>query len=545
MKDFPVRRVVSMLAMLCLAGLLLATEDPLVIETKQGRVHGKRIGKADVFLGIPYAEPPVGELRWRPPVEKKPWQGVREATSYALPAPQRIPNPSGVRQASEDCLYLNVFTPVKRGAGARLPVMVFLHGGSNVQGNPNMWTSGTEDLFVGQRDNVVLVTPQFRLGVIGFLAHPALTAESEHHSSGNYGFLDQIAALRWVHENIDRFGGDPNRVTVFGSSSGSIDTGALVASPLARGLFHRAIMQSWPMAAPRLADRERHQGLVLAEEALVSGAKDVAAALRALPWQKLVEIQVAVGKKGRGAGQAFNPTVDGWALSDTPLDAVRAGKHNHVPFMIGAQSQDARAWVSRPIRTKADFQSAVNDLAGRHASGGDMEDLVKRLNELYPVDQYESPFWAYVDLLNDSIHTCADRRIALAMAANQDEPVYWYVFSQALSGEYAKYGADHPLIDTYLFQLIRIGKVPPWYRPKREYAPTKEDLELADTLLDYWISFAANGHLRGASSTEWFPVTDGRDTTQIIRIPVESRSGYKSEQCACWDDLAQRSHRED
>ena len=173
-----------------------AAENPLVVKTEQGSLRGRRVGRANVFLGIPYAQPPLGDLRWRPPVDLKPWTGIRDATSYALPATQRIPNPSGIREASEDCLYLNVFTPVKGSTGNPLPVMVYLHGGSNAQGSANMWTADNEDLFVGQRDNVVLVTLQFRLGVIGFLAHPALTAESRHHSSGNYGFLDMIAGLR-------------------------------------------------------------------------------------------------------------------------------------------------------------------------------------------------------------------------------------------------------------------------------------------------------------------------------------------------------------
>ena len=536
--------VVPVLFLVCAMGVSFgAEEETLVVETKHGRVRGKRVGRADVFLGIPFAKPPLGDLRWRPPVDPTPWTDIRDATSYALPATQRFPNPSGLKEGSEDCLYLNVFTPVKRSAEALLPVMVFIHGGSNVQGSANTWTDGVEDQFVGQRSNVVLVTPQFRLGVIGFLAHPALTAESEHHSSGNYGFLDMIAALRWVQENIEQFGGDPERVTVFGSSSGSIDTGALVASPLAAGLFHRAIMQSWPMGAPKLADREQKQGLLLNKLAGVGDAEDVAAALRAIPWEDLIKMQ---GKLH--AGGAFNPTVDGWALVDGPLETIRAGKHNHVPFMIGAAFQDARAWADKAAKDKRGFNEerfheTVRKLLAKHVAEEELDEHVKKVCELYPASEYEDFFWNYVDILNDYIHTAADRRIAATVAANQDEPVYWYVLAQALAGPWAKYGADHPLICIYEFQVIRVGRLPPWYWPKEEYVPTEDDLKLADIILDYWTSFAANGHMDGTSSPPWPPVTPERDTAQILRIPVESRVGYKDEQLDFWDELVKKRGR--
>jgi len=518
-----------------------AAENPLVVKTEQGSLRGRRVGRANVFLGIPYAQPPLGDLRWRPPVDLKPWTGIRDATSYALPATQRIPNPSGIREASEDCLYLNVFTPVKGSTGKPLPVMVYLHGGSNVQGSANMWTADNEDLFVGQRDNVVLVTLQFRLGVIGFLAHPALTAESRHHSSGNYGFLDMIAALRWVQKNISAFGGDPNRMTVFGSSAGSIDTGSLVASPLARGLFHRAIMQSWPMGAAKLAVREQNQGVIIAEAAGVSDADDIAAALRALPWQDLVKVQNKVANPFLGRG--FYPTVDGWALLDDPLSTIRAGKHNRMPFMIGAQAQDARGRVKRSIKTEEDFHAAIDKLLRGYIGDLDMDGIIRKLSALYPVDQYKNYFWAMVDLTNDRTHISPDRRIATAMAANQTEPVYWYIFDQPLAGEYARYRADHPLINTFVFQLIRNGQLPPWYRGKNKYTPTADDLTLADVFLDYWTSFAANGHLNGVASPAWPRVSPEQPAVQIISTPIESRTNHRAEKLAYWDELAKASRK--
>jgi para-nitrobenzyl esterase len=532
--------IIAMVLAGCQTIPLVSQRDPLVIETKQGLIRGKRVGKADVFLGIPFAEPPVGDLRWRPPVEHAPWDGIRDAIEYALPAPQRIPNPSGMKAASEDCLYPNVFTPVKRTKKSRLPVMVYLHGGSNVQGSSNQWTSGVEDILVSQRNSVVLVTPQFRLGVIGFLAHPALTAESEHKSSGNYGFLDQIAALQWVQDNIEDFGGDPDCVTVFGSSSGSIDTGSLVASPLAAGLFHRAIMQSWPMGAPELSEREKNQGIVFEEEAGCSGAEDVAAALRAVPWEKMIEIQTRLGKEGHRAGRGFYPTVDGWALHDFPLDTIKAGKHNHVPFMIGAQAQDARAWAKNGPKNPEEYRPALEKLAKKLVEEDEVEQHVERLLELYPLDRYENPFWAFVDIMNDKIQTSPNRKIAVAMAENQDEPVYWYVFDHPLAGEYAKYGADHPLICTFFFQQIRAGRLPPWYGGKKPYVPTEADLEMADIILDYWTTFAAEGTLDNVESPPWPDLDPKNPAVQIIRLPVESKKEYKAEQLAYWEELLER-----
>ena len=274
--DFFMRtfRISLLLTLFLLSGdgdLSAANEDSLVVETEHGRVRGKRVGKADAFLGIPYARPPLGDLRWRPPVPPARWADVRDARSYATAAAQRIPNPSGIREASEDCLYLNVIAPVQRSTDHPLPVMMYLHGGSNVQGSPTRFTAGVEDLMVGQRNNIVLVTVQFRLGSLGFLPHPALTAESEHGSSGNYGFLDQIAALRWIHRNIRQFGGDPTRVTVFGGSSGSIDTGERSCTAEFSGfLLYKELGRKLKGKSPVLAecfslmsrDEARHAGFL-------------------------------------------------------------------------------------------------------------------------------------------------------------------------------------------------------------------------------------------------------------------------------------------
>ena len=530
--------IVTVLAAPGAVGTAWAADDAPVVKTKYGSLRGKRVGKADAFLGIPYAKPPVGELRWCPPQPPEPWTGVRPAVRYPVAAAQRIPNPVGIRQASEDCLYLNVFTPVARRPDKPLPVMMYIHGGSNVHGTPTRFTKGKEDLFVGQRSNIVFVTIQFRLGSLGFLAHPALTAESEHRSSGNYGMLDQVAALQWIHDNIAAFGGDPNRVTVFGGSSGSIDTGSLMASPLTKGIMHRAIMQSWPPAAPLLAEREKNQGLVFAERLGCADAEDVAAAMRAVPWQELTKLEVALGRTPAGAG--FNPKVDGWALPDKPLDAFRRGTHNHIPFMIGAQAQDARAWAKtkKPIRNQQDYRAVLLRLLKKTVYRDEADKRVEELLKLYPLSRYKSPKDAYIDVLTERIHVAPDRATAVAVAASQKEPVYWYVFSHKLSGQWARYGADHPIINQFLFGLIRIGRLPPWYKNANRYKPTPDDIKVADLTVDYWTSFAADGHMDNASGPKWPRVDPKRPAVQIITVSPQPKVGYRQEQLDFWQGIA-------
>ena len=260
------------------------SKDDPIVSTAAGQVRGIRLtdGGAN-FLGIPYAQPPVGALRWHEPIPPKPWSGVRDAMEFGAPCAQSVYgdwNRRNAEASQEDCLYLNVLTP-EWPAKAPLPVMFWIHGGSNTAGTASaaLYKDGTL-----QKHGVVLVTVNYRLGVLGFLAHPELTAESAHHVSGNYALLDQIAALQWVHDNISKFGGDPNNVTVFGQSAGALDTGLLMTSPLAKGLFHRAIAESGTVLLghwPKLSEGEQ-QGAHLATS-LKAPSTDAIKFLRNLP----------------------------------------------------------------------------------------------------------------------------------------------------------------------------------------------------------------------------------------------------------------------
>ena len=308
--------------------------DRAIVSSSAGTVAGKSDGAVRTFKGIPYAAPPVGNLRWREPRRAALWRGARRATDFAPACSQvGVSMPGETPPAtSEDCLYLNIWTPVR---SSRLPVIVWLHGGGFTNGSAAM------PLYWGDRlarRGVVVVTVGYRLGPLGYLAHPALTEESPRHTSGNYGLLDQIAALRWVRSNIAAFGGDPSRVTIAGQSAGATSVSLLVASPLAKGLFARAIAQSGGLFEPiQVAPGYR---LVRAEQAGVAYAESLGAtslaALRRMPADKLFS---------RTAVSVSHPVIDRVVLPRTPYDAYTAGTQNDVPILIGSTADEARSLI--------------------------------------------------------------------------------------------------------------------------------------------------------------------------------------------------------
>ncbi len=323
------------------------------VKIDSGLVSGAVVGdgQVHVYLGIPYAAPPVGDLRWKPPQPVAPWTGVRQCTRFGPASLQPTHQAVGM---SEDCLYLNVYTPA-RTASNRLPVMVFFHGGGNYHGAGSDW-SGT----LLAQQGVVVVTVNYRLGPLGWLAHPLLSKESPDKVSGNYGLLDDVAALKWVQTNIAAFGGDAGNVTIFGQSAGACTVIHLMASPLAKGLFHRAIVLSGVTTVTQsTADAER-QGEAFVARLGVSGAPDVLKALRA---KSAEEIVAAAGEAlGLFAGGTTNfkpkPVVDGWVLPDRPDKAFRDGKQHNVPLIMGANSGDTRDFFSSTLML-VDYMSKV------------------------------------------------------------------------------------------------------------------------------------------------------------------------------------------
>ncbi len=330
--------------------------DP--IKTDAGLVSGVVVTEGGkevrVYKGIPFAAPPVGDLRWRPPQPVKPWNGVLECKQYAPICPQqRTRVVSEEAEQSEDCLYLNVFTPATSTAD-RLPVFVYIHGGAMVVGSSRLDLS-----YFARENNVVAVSIAYRLGGLGFFAHPLLDKESEKGVSGNYGLMDQVAALQWVQRNISAFGGDPNNVTIYGCSSGGESVLFLMASPFGKGLFHKAIADAGfygNTRTPPLAEMQQ-RGEKLVAKLGVSDGPDLLAKLRAISADKIV---AAVPASTTGTDLQL-PNVDGWFLPDYPLNIFQAGRQHDVPLMIGSGSNDlAGSWNQYFDKAIASAMSSVS-----------------------------------------------------------------------------------------------------------------------------------------------------------------------------------------
>ena len=367
-------RIASTVALLCLVALSTSwpvlqarsadraaagegeLRDPIQLDA--GHVAGTLIGDPErpvrIYRGIPYAAPPTGELRWKPPQPVKPWDGIREVTAFSAMAPQRFPS-SPVSDSvpesgmSEDCLYLNVVTPARK-VDAALPVMVWFHGGGLTTGWGNSLSSSSPRL---ANEGVVLVSVNHRLGPLGYLAHPALSAESERGISGNYGSLDTLAALQWVQRNIRSFGGDPARVTIFGVSGGGQKVFWLMASPLAKGLFQRAIVMSGGIGGTPKAEAEQ-MGVKLAAALGVEPGEEALAKLRAKSWQEIVQ---AAEKEETGYRSVF--ALDGWSL-----ESVAA--QSDVPLVVGFMGAEKEATRSPAFIARA-ITPATQGLTTRYA----------------------------------------------------------------------------------------------------------------------------------------------------------------------------------
>ncbi|UCG54692.1 MAG: carboxylesterase family protein, partial [Dehalococcoidia bacterium] len=346
-----------------------------IVKTDSGYISGTVCGEPDkpvyVYRGIPYAAPPIGDLRWKPPQPVVPWSDIRECTAFSALTPAT--NPPGyqridTRPQSEDCLYLNVLTPATTPAD-KLPVMVWFHGGALIVG------TGNDEIFNGlplPSHGIVLVTVNTRLGPIGLLTHPLLSKESEYGVSGNYLFLDLIATLKWVQNNIASFGGDPDNVTIFGESGGSTKVVNLMASPLTKGLFHHAIGESECGLGTSLDEMEA-RGEKLFTKLGVDRERDPLTAARSLPWQKIIEAGSAVTTELNvpwgPPWSAWDSTVDGWFLPNTPANIFKAGKQNNVPFIMGANLGELTVpnfvWMPWVIPGYVRLFSGANNIGGK------------------------------------------------------------------------------------------------------------------------------------------------------------------------------------
>lgn len=474
------------LAAIFLAGPVAAAP----VETEGGLVEGVEEGGVQVFKGVPYAAAPVGDNRWRAPQPVIAWDGVRSADAFSPICPQKghYPPEAPPEPMSEDCLTLNVWTPAAV-ADAKLPVMVWIHGGGLQNG------SGSTPLYWGDelaRRGVVVVTFNYRLGALGFFAHPELNAEAAHGGSGNYGLLDQIAALTWVRRNIAAFGGDPEQVTVFGQSSGSMSVSMLIASPMAKGLFRRAIGQSGGVFEPVEFDPKfspegaSASGVRFGERASAPSLQ----ALRGLPAEKLLEI-------------SFRPQfiIDGHALTKAPYDAYASGDTNSVDLLVGA-NQNEGAW----FLTGTDVTAAnAKDVLTRTFPGwlvsfvgvqpGETDEEARAAVAAFETDmRFRWNMWAWA-----------------RYAAEADKgSVYFYQFSKAppfrAGNPNFGLGATHGVEMPYVF-----GHLDP---NAAEW--TDEDRKLADTVAAYWTNFAKTGDPNGAAQPQWDEFGAATDKVMVL-----------------------------
>ena len=437
-----------------------------------------------VFKGVPFAAPPVGELRWQPPAPVVPWAGVLEADTWGTRCMQGEmfggPLVSREETMSEDCLYLNVWAPPAT-PNSRLPVLVVFHGGGFAAG------SASEPRTDGEwfaRQGIVVVAPNYRLSVFGFLAHPELTAESGGRGSGNYGMLDQVAALQWVRDNIAAFGGDPDNVTVNGESAGSIAISALMASPMSRDLFHKAIGQSGAyfeapsssMGLKTLAAKEQ-DGMRFAESV---GAASLAE-LRAKDADEILDTVMQAG------GWGYSPGLDGYFLPQHAADYYAAGEQAKIPLMAGWTSSElGMAVAMRPVLpTAASFTTEVETQFGERATAA---------AEVYPAANDEQAMQSAADLASDLFISYSTWKWIETHAETAKVPVYRYRFDRVLPGDPAsRFGAQHAVDIEYAFNTLD-SKPAPWQ---------PEDHEVALTMATSLANFVKTGDPNGRGVPEW------------------------------------------
>jgi len=435
-----------------------ANSAPTVTLTA-GKLRGALTASGEaVFKNIPFAQPPVGNLRWREPLPAKPWPGERDATTFS---PACVQSGNEGANSSEDCLYLNVWTPAWP-MQKPTAVMLWIYGGGNFAGATSDPTFNGEAL---ARHGVILVTANYRLGVFGFFAHPELTRASPHHSSGNYGLLDQIAALRWVHDNIARFGGDPANVTIFGESAGSLDINVLMASPLSKSLFQRVIGESGPIIAPPpLADGEQ-KGQALAAKLNAP----TLAQLRALP---AADLQKATGQGLGYLGANLGVTVDGWVLPESPIKVFAEGREHHVGLMLGSNSQE----LQKPFfPMPADLREAIKQQYGPLAAPALAAYGLTGATDPAP-DSELGPVLA--QWATDSQFRCGTVA-ELLWHTSAHNPGYQFQFSRSAPGK-ESLGAPHGSEVPWVF-----GTIP---------ASQRDGLYFSDQVMQvYWTNFAKTG----------------------------------------------------
>ena len=463
--------------------------SPVQVKVEQGIVQGTIEDSLRVFKGIPFAAPPVGDLRWKAPQPAPKWKGIKITTEYAPAAFQGGNPPSG---KSEDCLFLNIWTPAKSGK-EKVPVLVWIYGGGFSFGSTSDPVHNGEHL---ARKGVVLVSIAYRVGQLGFLAHPELSSENPNKVSGNYGLLDMISGLQWIQKNIAAFGGDPNKVTIFGESAGGIAVSMLCASPLAKGLFHGAISQSggsFGPTRPTTYPGENMKTLQQAEQAGIEYAQNVGAATIA----DLRKIEPDKLPMGMGMGGAW-PIVDGVVIPDDQYLLYEKGMYNDIPILVGYNS-DEGASFSRE-KTPEEYLAGVKTRYGKFA-----DDLIKS----YPAAETSVPKTAR-DLARDAAFGWQTWIWARLQSKTGKSKVYYYYFDQ--HPDYPKdsprYGFGSPHGQDVAYVFMHLDKSKP--------ETTKSDLEISEAMGTYWTNFAKYGDPNGKGVPKWPAFSDANPEVMYL-----------------------------
>ena len=484
--------------------------DP--IATENGLVSGRLLPSGvRTYLGVPFAAPPVLDRRWREPAPPENWSGIRYALRFAPECIQTLRSHDinhyfGEEATSEDCLYLNVWAPQDAGPTSLRPVVVWIYGGGFTIGSAAMANYGGETL---ARKGVVYVTIAYRVGALGFMAHSELSAESPRHASGNWGFLDQIAALRWIQRNVEKFGGDPRNVTIMGQSAGSSSVSLLQASPLSHGLFHRVVGMSGAAvgdanatSAQLLASSEQ-DGVKLQHQLKAS----TLAAFRELSADKILQAQLAVPAR-------YGPVVDGYFLPEAPAQIFARGEQADVPMMIGFTRDEAFSDLSRAT-TLQQYRDAAERLYG---------DRSQELLGLYPASDDSSARRAAVDAARDASVSLQMHQWARAQVATGKAPVYAYMFARVHPYVAGVKFSDH---DPNTVGVYHTADVPYWlgtldslnmFRKTRDWGP--DDRGLSDTMSNAIVAFAKSGDPNHAGAPRWPTYTTEREQILELGVPM-------------------------
>jgi para-nitrobenzyl esterase len=498
------------------------------VNTQFGQIQGSMNGSVYQFLGIPFAKPPTGTLRWKAPQDPNTWNGVLTTTNFPPVCPQKNFEQGSTAytlEGNEDCLYLNIWTP-QVGSGNR-PVMVFIHGGGNQQGSSSEVGGGTQMFFgknMAERGNAVVVTIQYRLGPLGFLVHPGLEPENTANVSGNYAVLDQILALQWIHNNIANFGGDPSKVMIFGESAGGVNVGNLLTSPLAAGLFQRACIESAIPEINTYAD-SKNKGIAYVDNFTTAGTSvQKIAFMRTLSSDSLLHFESSPVAGGI-VQMNWQPVVDGIVFKGTPTDIFQSSNFNKVPLIIGSNSEEMSLSAPQTVLPVMVTTLINNSVPTAYQAQAHL---------LYPSGSNPTEARiSYVNALTDAQFTATTRRTAQCVSQNQTAPVWRYFFTHKHTiAQLEALGSYHGMELFYVFNnwenaTLGTGIL---FHP--------QDDSVQQVMLDYWVNFANSGNPNGLGLVNWPQYQSSSDCyLEIKATPKGNQTALRKAQSDLWDDV--------